>query len=316
MALDGYPFARGPVPIGVRTIGAHDPARDQVFPVEIWHPAAGEAGPFPLIVFSHHSGGGRRAASFLQTHLASHGYVVAAMDHSELVAPPRAFKVEESKEQAAARIDAIVAARVPDLRFLIDHMLDRAPGLRLELDHDRIGACGHSFGGWTVLAAAESEPRIKAIVALAPGGASRRKPGILPLPLTFDWGRDVPTLYLAAREDASLPLEGMYELYERTRASKRLAVLHRADHLHFVDDVETLHEAVRTTPMTGELAWLNRDMKPFAKLCSGADAHLFTRSLTLWHMDQALKGEARAPHPGFEDVVARLVAAGVGCSVA
>lgn len=38
----------------------------------------------PLIVFSHYSGGHRRSATFLCTHLASHGYVVAVLDHSEV----------------------------------------------------------------------------------------------------------------------------------------------------------------------------------------------------------------------------------------
>ncbi|MGZ3520871.1 MAG: alpha/beta hydrolase [Vulcanimicrobiaceae bacterium] len=37
--------------------------------------AAARPGTYPLIVFSHHSGGHRRTATFLCTHLSSHGYV-------------------------------------------------------------------------------------------------------------------------------------------------------------------------------------------------------------------------------------------------
>ncbi|MDQ2817026.1 MAG: hypothetical protein M3T49_02280 [Candidatus Eremiobacteraeota bacterium] len=42
--------------------------------------AAVLAGTRALIVFSHHSGGHRRAATYLCTHLSSHGYVAAALD--------------------------------------------------------------------------------------------------------------------------------------------------------------------------------------------------------------------------------------------
>jgi dienelactone hydrolase len=65
---------------------------------------------------------------------------------------------------------------------------------------------GHSFGGWTVLATPEAESRVQAVVALGPGGSAHPRPGILPLKLTFDWGRDVPTLYLAAEHDTPIPL--------------------------------------------------------------------------------------------------------------
>jgi predicted dienelactone hydrolase len=40
--------------------------------------APARSGPRPLIIFSHHSGGHRRKATFLCAHLASHGYAVAA----------------------------------------------------------------------------------------------------------------------------------------------------------------------------------------------------------------------------------------------
>ena len=111
------PFARGPHPVGVRTIDVPDAARDRVVPVEVWYPAtdgyAGQdlddatrdafelmpglpasrqdavrdaepaAGPFPAVVFSHGFAGHRRQTTHLCTHLASHGYAVAAPDHVE-----------------------------------------------------------------------------------------------------------------------------------------------------------------------------------------------------------------------------------------
>src|SRR5260370_27344916 len=114
-------FAAGPRQVDVRTIEATDQARGRVFPIEIWSPA--QSGLRPLIVFSHYSGGHRRTAIYLCTHLASHGYVVAAMDHSEVVAPVLARRADETATARAARIDAIISSRVPDVQFLLDHLL-------------------------------------------------------------------------------------------------------------------------------------------------------------------------------------------------
>jgi pimeloyl-ACP methyl ester carboxylesterase len=71
---------------------------------------------------------------------------------------------------------------------------------------------------------------------------------ILPAKLGFKWGRDVPTLVLVADGDVCLPINGMYEIFERIPAAKRMIVLRRADHMHFMDNVEQLHETVRTSP--------------------------------------------------------------------
>src|SRR5262249_40950627 len=160
----------------------------------------------------------------------------------------------ETDEQKTARVEAVIANRVPDIRFLLDHLLNGAAwDSEANLDPTRIGIVGHSFGGWTALAATDVEWRIRAVVALAPGGSSQPTPGILPGKLTFTWGRDVPTLYLVAEHDTLLPLAGMYELFARTPATKQMVILRRADHCHFMDHVEQEHETVRTMSWTGEL---------------------------------------------------------------
>jgi predicted dienelactone hydrolase len=211
-----------------------DAARARTFPCEIWYPAlAGHRkedrryaasldetrdaeacpGVYPLIGFSHNSGGDPRQSSFLCAHIASHGYVVGALDHSELIARELARRPQTAEERLFI-IHTKVESRVPDVRFLLDQMLagdHRGPGL--DVDRQRIGMVGHSFGGWTVLAAPDSGPRVKAVVALAPGGASQRRSGILPLSLNFDWSHPIATLLLAAEDDAFLPLQGMLEIF-------------------------------------------------------------------------------------------------------
>ncbi len=284
------PFVRGEYPVAVRTVELVDGVRGRTFSCEVWCPDEG-FGSCPLVVYSHSSGGNRRSSSFLCEHLSSHGYVVAALDHSD------------------------VANRVPDLRFLVDRMLDGGALPAACIDPGPIGAVGHSLGGWTVLAAVDEDPRIGAVVALAPAGASNPKPGILSLSLAFDWKRDVPTLYLVAEDDISLPLAGMHELLERTPSTKQMAILRRADHLHFVDDVETQHEAVRAMAFAPELAWIKEEMRPISELCSGEEAHRFVNALTLSHFDAYLKHIEAARYFLEGNVDAQLAARGVDARV-
>ena len=340
------PFVRGRFPVGVRTIQGLDAVRDRRFPCEIWYPAAAQhadqdiapgtqdtftvplrdahrsqtavrnatalPGTYPLILFSHSSGGNRLQSTFLCTHLSSHGYLVAALDHSEIVAAELAGKEGETDEQKTARVEAWIANRAPDICFLIDHLFnDTAWDSEAKPDPTRIGIVGHSFGGWTALAATEVERRIGAVVALAPGGNSRPKPGIIPGKLSFTWGRDVPTLYLVAENDVPLPLAGMYELFERTQATKQMVILRRADHMHFEDNVEEMHEIVRAMPFTVKSAWIQKEMRPIAELCSGAQAQLFVRGLTLCHMDATLKRQEGARRLLAGDIEAELAGRGV-----
>jgi dienelactone hydrolase len=340
------PFARGRFPVGVRTIHALDTARDRLFPCEVWYPASAQhvghdiapetqdffttatsdkqrsqmavrnagahAGTYPLIIFSHSSGGNRRQSTFLCTHLSSHGYLVAALDHSEVVRGGVARKGTETSEQRAARWEAIIANRVPDIRFLLDYLLGSALlDSQIKIDPALIGIVGHSFGGWTALASTDVERRILSVVALAPGGSSQPKPGILPVKLAFSWGRDVPTLYLVAENDVSLPLAGMYELFERTPATKQMIILRRADHMHFMDNVEEVHEAVRAMPWHGESAWIPKEMQPIAELCSGEQAHIFVRGLTVCHMDAILKRHQEAQRFLAGDIEGELAERGV-----
>ncbi|MGZ3509285.1 MAG: hypothetical protein ACXWNJ_12885 [Vulcanimicrobiaceae bacterium] len=233
------------------------------------------------------------------------------MDHSEVVAAELARKDGESAEQKAARMEAWIANRVPDVRFLLDHLLDRGRGTRERTSIRLRLESWDSFGGWTALAAPAEESRIQAVVALAPGGSSQPKPGILPVKLTFNWGRDVPTLYLVAEDDISLPLAGMYELFARTPASKHMVILRRSDHLHFMDNVEQEHETVRAMPFAGELAWIPKEMRPIEELCSGEQANAFARGLTLCHLDATLRRQDEAQRFWSGDVEAELAARGV-----
>src|SRR5262249_42476201 len=145
-AMDGPvpydPFERGRFPVGVTTIRSPDKARERVFPTEIWYPAdarhaghdlaaatqdsfqcgpgsgrrhqpavrnaTARPGTYPLIGYSHPGGGNRRSATFVTTHLASHGYLVAAVDHSEQIVPELAPRDGETAAERAARREAVI----------------------------------------------------------------------------------------------------------------------------------------------------------------------------------------------------------------
>jgi dienelactone hydrolase len=349
MTGDYDPFVRGRFPVGVRTVEATDGARERQFSCEIWYPAAGkhkgqdldpeihdsfivplfpkkryqsavrdaeaESGSYPLILFSHPSLFHRRTATFLCTHLSSHGYLVAALDHSEVIVKEFGPQKQETSEQRNARWQAVLDSRVPDAQFLLNHILATQPAGDAKVDLNRIAIVGHSLGGFTALAMPDSELRIRSVVALAPGGASNPRPGILPARLNFAWGRDVPTLYLVAENDVSLPLSGMYDLFERTPATKRMVILRRADHAHFMDNVEELHEWVRNMPASGDMAAMQKEMRPMAELCSGEQAQLFVRGLSLCHLDATLKGSVPAQKFLAGDLESDLRKLGVDCAV-
>ena len=292
------PFAPGPFPVGMRGGEATDPARPgRVLPFEVWYPDRDEGkrgARRPLIVASHSSGGHKRQLSYVCAHLASHGYIVAAPDHvgsTAADAAERARRAARNDVLSAAARDALIARmiadRVPDLRLVISTMLGSGMGeLSRTLDPRRVGLVGWSFGGWSVLATPEADERVGAVAAFAPAGAANPLPGVLPVTLTFAWKRKVPTLLLAAERDRAIPLAGVEELYARVPSSKAMFVLRGADHGHFADPVV--------------------DPGP----CTAEQAHLFTRGLTLVHLDGSLKGNTDAER-FLTNAAARLSERGV-----
>ena len=122
--------------------GSDRPAYDRALTVELWHPAAagteagttydvtirdGEKvatlrgaasrdaapaadGPFPLVIISHGYPGNRYLLAHLGEHLASHGYVVASIDHLE------------STYATQSKFGSTLVNRPFDQKFVIDQV--------------------------------------------------------------------------------------------------------------------------------------------------------------------------------------------------
>ena len=86
----------------------------------------------------------------------------------------------------------------------------------------------------------------------------------------------------------------MLEIFERARPPKLMVTLKRADHLHFMDNVEQEHEAFRTSSVGNKA--IQSDMKPVVQLVSGAVAHAFASGLSLAHFDAVLRRCPSAQH--------------------
>ena len=354
--MNGYsPFERGPHPVGTRQFSWSDQSRNCTMPVDIWYPAAsahdGEdfdpekmssfdflfgpgkntqnavmnararSGTFPLVVFSHGYGGERRQSTFFYTHLASHGYVIAAMDHVGNTA------VELLSGQAAGDAESInrfMQSRPVDASFVIDQMLAGASDL--DIDEDRIGMSGHSFGGWTTLKTVEKDTRIKAIMPLAPGGGGEvNDENPMASSLSFNWDRPIPCLYIVSDLDSILPIAGIQNLCQRNPEPALAVVLTNADHFHFNDHVEAAQdgykafiEAANANADEGTRRPTNAFLsatKPSTELVPGSHAHKLINGLGVAHFDAHLNDHAGAADLLQGDLPALLANQGISISM-
>jgi predicted dienelactone hydrolase len=267
--------------VGVATITVDDPAGTRPLTVDVWFPLAEDAGelapqeytllpgvfyrspdavaadsaaiatgPFPLVVYSHGSGGLRYLHSAYTEFLASHGYVVAAPDHTGNTALERLAGAPFDR-------DRIAFDRPNDVRRVIDALVDpahpTAGAYASEVDGDRIAVTGHSFGGFTAVAVATGvtnpignvppDERIDAIIPLAPALSTELLPDAELATL------DVPMLIVVGADDTTTPVDpNVTRLWDTTTNEPAYRVeLVAGEHQSFTD-ICAYQETVPTLP--------------------------------------------------------------------
>lgn len=151
----------------------------------------------PLILFSHCHSCTRWSKFTIAEHLASHGFIVVAPDHTGNTL------FDELKGQSAEVDKVFQATRAADIRLVLDAMLDATAttvpaSVRGRADADRVAMMGHSYGGATTGLILTQDARVKAGWAIAVPLAS----GVL-LPANMS-GITQPTGFLLAVQDNSI----------------------------------------------------------------------------------------------------------------
>src|SRR5579864_2221308 len=189
---------------------------------DIWYPTA-TGRSWPLVVFSHGSGGKPADYAKFLSYVASQGFVVAAPRHEDCVAPCD-----------ASVYSAELVRRPFDLQSVLDGMLgvngtnDSIFGNHL-IDATRVGVAGQSLGGWTALQAVQADARYRA--ALVMNAATYDASPIDPTRITQ------PLLMMTGELDALVPFAQTADFFSRLPASqdRYLLIVPRAGH-EFVDE--------------------------------------------------------------------------------
>ena len=151
-------------------------AADPACPTRRAHAAVGAAmapGQFPLVGFSHCHECTRFSNATVAERLASHGFVVIAVDHvgNTLWDQPTGLPLDTTT----------LATRVADLQFALAAAVGGLGPLApfaSGIDIQHVGVLGHSFGAVTVGKLAQNNPNIAAALALAAPMQNPLLPGV------------------------------------------------------------------------------------------------------------------------------------------
>lgn len=128
-------------------------------------PVRTDLGQLPVIVFSPGFGVPSYLYAAVSEDLASNGYIVVSTSVTgESIANEVSNGV--ARQNVSGVNQAAFNQRIADYRFVINKLATLSNGIGAQADLTRIGGGGHSWGGYTSMEAAYSDPRILALASL------------------------------------------------------------------------------------------------------------------------------------------------------
>ncbi len=335
LPLFRLPAPTGLYSVGTRTEHWIDPATHRELVVQFWYPAApvgrrarymllaetrpqfaywhwirtnswqdaplaalgsNQAAPaMPLLLFGPMWGGRRTQDTFLAEELASHGYLVAAVDHpgnsarillgdGSVLRSDRAKALSNLEATTAPAIRALwtgeLALWTADNEYVLDTLTEHPPAfLAGHIDHTRIGAFGHSFGGSASMALLGTDKRVHAALNMDGwtfDGLDHRTTELV----LFLYAGAPPASPQSASVDDQLERQDLESVNASLAAQGGCeAYLRETQHADFTD--QTLISPVQHLTYTGPLSPLR--VRPIV------------RGLVLGFFDQALKQQGSLP---------------------
>jgi dienelactone hydrolase len=185
---------------------------------------ASDAGPFPLVLFSHGFASYRVQSTFLTTHLASWGFVVISPDYLE-----RGLRSVLGEPPAVRRTDTAVA----DEAIEAARAATSTAGGPLEgrIDGSTVFPIGHSAGGGTTLRLL-SRPDVVSGIPLAAGLGPTQlmdAPRLLPPGKAVTW--------IAAPRDAIVAIDNVRQGFTYTAGQRRIVEVGGSGHVNAFSDI-------------------------------------------------------------------------------
>lgn len=155
------PTQAGSEQVQTLKLSLNDEKRQRQIPLDVYFSSSASTNK-PVIVFSHGRGSVKTDLRYLAEHLASHGYIVAALEHPG--SNKTSFKaVNQNKKQLVTPQEFLDRPR--DVSFILDELekLNQTGNSPLQgkLVTNNVMVVGHSFGGGTALALAGGELQIE-----------------------------------------------------------------------------------------------------------------------------------------------------------